>query len=245
MGARLCVVALAGALLGSAAAAERIHLLADFDDKPVDQPIGAGGPELGEPVQVDMSPTAAVVRASPTPTPCLQLVDESDCCAQSVRFEFLDGAEISSGPLVIRADFWAPEQESSGYFLYVREKGGTAHDFVSLIVAGGDINVLDAGGFVGVVGTCPTGRPTTVRIALDMTAGTYDLSVDGQLMVDDQPHDVVGVGIGIGAVLVGVLHDPGTGDAYYLDRLFVADGDPTPAERATWGGVKARFRVPE
>ena len=233
------MTALCSMLLVSSASAGEIFLEANFNDKTIDAPIGTGGPTVGEPVLIDLGPAGAVVRDAPMPTPCLQIVDESDYYAQSVRFEFLGDAEIASGPVVIRADLWIPAQESSGFSLGVRERETSAGTFLTLYFAGGDISATDAHGYLGVVGVYATDQVTSVRIAFDMTAGTYDLSIDGLQVVNDEPHGVVGVGIG--AVLFGYLNDAEVGDTYFIDQIYVGDADPTPAEISTWGAVKTQF----
>jgi hypothetical protein len=142
--------------------------------------------------------------------------------------------------LYIRADFWIPQVPQSGYGLGVRERDGYAHTFIDVAFGiYGTVACSDAGGFVGFVAPYETGRLTPVWIAFDMTAGTYDLWIDEQLVLDDQPHDVTG--IGIGSVVVSSGSDPGVGDAFYVDDLFVGDYIPTPTAPTTWGAVKALF----
>lgn len=221
------------------ASADEIYLLADFNDKTIDAPIGTGGPAVGEPVGVEMSPAGAVVRAVPMPTPCLQIVDESDCCAQSVRFEFLDDAEIAAGPVVIRLDLWIPAQESSRFSLGVRERGGAADDFATVWLAFGTVSVTDEDDHPGPVGAYATDQVLSVRLAFDMTAGTYDLSVGGVPLLDDESHGVVGSAVG--ALLLSYVNDDEVGDAYYIDQIYVGEGDPAPAEPTTWGSVKTQF----
>jgi len=223
------------------AAAQQIYLQADFDDKTIDQPIGTGGPELGEPVEIYQGPIDAIVRGAPLPTPCLEITDQSDCCTGHVRFEFLGGAEISAGMLYILADFWIPQIPLAGYGLGVREKDGHAYKFVDVMFSiYGTVACSDEGGFVGFVAPYEVGRVTPVCVAFDMTAGTYDLWIDQQLVLDNQPHDVTGVGIG--AVFISIDNPPDTGDAFYVDNLFVGDYDPmTPTTTTTWGAVKALF----
>jgi hypothetical protein len=90
------------------------------------------------------------------------------------------------------------------------------------------------------VGSYETDRVTAVRIAFDMGAGTYDVSIDHQQIVFDEPDGVVGVGVG--AVLFGYINDAGVGDSFYVDNVFVANGDPSPVVPTSWGAVKAVFR---
>jgi hypothetical protein len=228
-------------MLAAPTVTHQVWLQVGFDDKAIDQPIGMGGPELGEPVSTYQGPLEAIVRATPMPTPCLEITDQSDWYAGGVRFQFLDDAEIQEGLFYICADFWIPQVPQGGYGLGVRERDGAAHKFIQLTFSSnGQVVCSDAGGVVGFVAPYQVGRVTPVRIAFDMTAGTYDLWVDENLVVNDQPHDVTGAGIG--SVSVSFGSDSDVGDAFYIDNLFVGDYDITPAKSTTWGAVKALFR---
>jgi hypothetical protein len=68
------------------------------------------------------------------------------------------------------------------------------------------------------------GRAIPICIAFDIAAGTYDLWIDENLVLDDRPHNVTRVGIG--SVLVS----------------FGSDYDVTATTSTTWGAVKALFR---
>jgi len=228
-------------LLPQGAQADQVYLQADFNDKPIDERIGTGGPALGEPIAVAFGTVDAVVRNAPFATPCLQMLDLSDCCAGSAWFEFLDGVEVTTAAVEVHAEVWVPQALEGGYVLGVRERGSAAHTFVDLhFDSAGQVGCGDAGGSIGAVAVYATASVVSVRIALDMDAGTYDVWINGLQCVNDQPHDVVGAGVG--AVFVSCGHDPGLGDFIYLDNLFVGDYDPTPAVPATWGAVKGLYR---
>jgi hypothetical protein len=104
-------------------------LWADFNDKPIDRPIGTGGAAVGEPVHVDPWVTA-IVRAYPFPTPSLETQDNDDHTAGAVRFEFLGSAEITSGIVTITTALWFDTFED--YNLYVREQGTSPRSFLSM-----------------------------------------------------------------------------------------------------------------
>jgi hypothetical protein len=223
------------------AGAGQDYLQANFNDKTIDEQIGTGGPTLGEPVSVNFGNIDAIVDDTPFATPCLALFDLSDCCGGEARFEFLDEAEIGAGPLVVSAQVWIPNYLEAGYTLGLRERGTAAHTFVDLhFASNGSIGCSDAGGFVGEIAPYLTGQIISVRVVLDMTAGTYDVWIDDVLWVDDQPHDVVGVAVG--ALVLTCMHDAGIGDFFYVDNLFVGDYDPTPTTPASWGSVKGLYR---
>jgi hypothetical protein len=234
---------LGGALWAAPAMAIQIYLQADFNDKTLDEPIGTGGPTVGEPVSLSAPSSAVVVRGAPMPTASLQITDDSDCCAAGARFEFLEGAVVTDDNLVIRADLWIPSGDSRGYTIAVREQTYSAEEFLSINFGpSGLIYCTDAGGLVGSgpVGSYQSDRVIPVRIAFDMVAGTYDVSIDGGQVIFDEPHGVVGSGIG--AVLFNYNNDGGVGDCFYIDNIFIANGDPTPVLPVSWGEVKAAFR---
>ena len=238
--APLCALVLSLAVATQAVAGVT-YLQANFDDKPLDQPIGEGGPTVGEPVEADSPYLTTAVRDAPMPTPSLELTDISDCCAGYVRFGFLDEAEITTGTLVLSADLWIPvTPDESGCSIGLRERESSAFNFADLhFSADGILWCGDDGGSLGQVGTYSAGVVIHVLIEFNLDAGTYDVRVDDQLLVDDQPHDVVGVGVG--SVLISCTHDPNTGDSYCFDNIFVGDFDPTPVAPPSWGNVKARF----
>jgi hypothetical protein len=232
-------IAVGSVLCVAIAPAEEIYLLANFDDKTIDAPVGVRGAELGEPVSVAPY-VLATVRGTPTPTPCLQITDNDDWMAGSARFEFLGGAEVTTGRVVIRMQLWFPDMEGRHFTLSVREHDGAAQTFTDLYFgAAGSVACRDKSGYVGIIGTYPTDQLVPVRIAFDMEAGTYDVSVNGTPMLLGRAHGVTAAGIG--SVLVGNDNDVSVGNCFYIDNLYVADGDPTPAEPISWGAAKAQF----
>jgi len=237
-GIAFCVLLL-GLAIPCAPLAAQIYLQAGFDDKPLDQPIGTGGPTVGEPIGVGTQILTAV-RGAPMPTPCLEIIDNDDYAAGYVRFEFLDEAEISAGQLVISVDLWFPEIDSTAnYSLAVREKGSSAHSFLSLDFARGIVYAGGAGGDTGPLVSFTAGRIVHVLVVFDMDADTYSIWIDGAPAVEAHPHGVVD--IGIGAVLLSCIHDPSVGDSFFADNLYVGDYVPTPVAEESWGRVKSRF----
>ncbi|MFH1145080.1 MAG: hypothetical protein V1774_11100 [Candidatus Eisenbacteria bacterium] len=227
---------------GAAAQAEQVYLQANFDGKTIDQPIGTGGAAVGEPVSIAEDYIDTAVRATPMPTPCLEITDQDDYYAGAVRFELLDNVEITSGTVVVAADFWIPADLEAGIgcYLGVRESDGASHSFTNVrFLDGGSIGCDDAGGGLGTVGTYAFGELVRVIILFDLDEATYDLRVNGELLLDDQPHDVVGAGIG--ALEIGCESGASVGNSYFVDNIHVGDEIPTPVEFETWGGVKALF----
>ena len=112
---------------------------ADFNSEPLDQPIAIGGPEFGEPDQVD-SHVSAIVRAAPRPSPSLELAQLQAGQVHSARFQFLDDAEITHGDVTIRLTLWPDSLDF--YIVDVREHGSAAKTFLSM--------TLDSVGRIGV-----------------------------------------------------------------------------------------------
>lgn len=207
------------ALISAPLAAAPI-LDADFDDKTADAPIGTGGPAVGEPISVHAN-VDAIVRSTPFATNALELTHDAMTSAGTVRFEFLGSAEISTCKLEISGKFWFDLFEPS-YTLRVREQSTAGSSFLNLIFDGdGDVNYSDED------------SPTTVDLAdfvadaevdfvvtFDLTAGTYDLTVGGVQLLDDETHGVTGDGVG--AVLVGFINTVPVGP-FWLDDLLVED----------------------
>ncbi|MHC4589736.1 MAG: hypothetical protein ACYTAQ_10460 [Planctomycetota bacterium] len=196
-------------------------LEADFDDKTIDAPIGTGGAAVGEPVSVSPN-IIATVRAAPFATPSLEIVDNNDDppsgFAGAARFEFIGSAEITTGVVTINAELWFDVLEN--YNLYVREQGTSAQSFVSIkFLASGNIDANDADGSLGIIGSYETGRVYPVSLVYDMDAGTYDVHLDGSLVVAGEPHGVVGRGVG--AVLFGTAHDLNLDGRFYVDNISV------------------------
>jgi hypothetical protein len=229
-------------LTGLPVAAQEIYLQADFDEKPVDQSIGTGGPEVNEPVEVDTLFIDAIVRETPFPTPALQITDDDDFSAGSVDFQFLDDAEITTGRLVICLDVWVPELPTqASHFVYVREHGSAGNTFANVkFTSDGLVTLYDEGGAVGSIGSYETDSPTRLCLEYDLDASSYDVWLDGEAVHTGEPYELPGAGIG--SLLIGVGNDPDTGDSFFIDNLFVGDQWPTPADQETWGRLKQRFQ---
>jgi hypothetical protein len=235
----LLMVAFALAVTPSAVAAEIIYLEANFDDKPLDMPIGTGGAEAAEPVDVSHK-VIATVRGTPMPTPCLEVQDNAEIGAGSASFEFLAGAEITTGVVAITCSFWFHEPgPGCNAFLSVREQGGLSGGeiFTDLIfVADGSVEHYDENSVSGVIGAFEAGSVCPVALVFDMEAGTYDVWLDGELVLDDEDHGVTARGIG--RVGFGCTHDPDLEGSFSVDDVRVTDTFPTPVTPATWGRLK-------
>ncbi len=212
----LCL-ALALFLAPALAGAQEV-LVATFDDKPIDVAIGTGGAALGEPISVSGA-ISAVVRSAPMATPALEIQDASASTAGSARFEFLGGQEIDSGMVRVGVDVQAPDVLSN-LAIGCREAGSSVHVFGS-VTMGPDGLIWGSDGTGGTGGLVPYPLGTTFHLELvfDMADGTWDLYLDGVLVLDDRPHGVAGSGLG--AVLVGSEWDSDLVGTAYVDTLIV------------------------
>ena len=172
-----------------------ILLQADFDDKPVGETIGTGGPEVGEPVLVDADVSAVVEQAGVNDNHVLALEADSLSTASGVRFELLGGIGLEHGPAAFRAALVFPDL--CGFNLYVREPGSSAQSFTTIqFNPSGSIVASDAAGVAGQIGTYSAGQVLRLSIEFDLDAGTYDVLLNGNLLLDDRAHGVVGYGVG-------------------------------------------------
>jgi len=204
------------------AAAETIYLAADFNDQPLDLPIGTDGPEFGQPVWVDPQITA-IVRDYPMPTPCLEIQDNDDYAAGTVRFEFLGGVELTSGFVTMTMNLWFHEV-SPGFSFRVgfREHGSSVYKFCDLdFTDWGAVYCYDHDTNIGQIGTYEVGRVYPVRVSFDMDAGIYSVWLDGILAVHDESHGVVSRGVG--ALLCSCLHDPDLDGLFNVDDILITD----------------------
>lgn len=202
--------------------AQTTYLVADFDDKPIDMPIGTGGPTVGEPVYV--APFVdAVVRDTPLPTPCLEISDIDDYYAGSVNFKFLDDAELTTGHLTMTCTLWFNYDETGeGYSVMFREHGGAAFNFLTLRFAGnGEVSCYDTNSYSPPLATYEPGRPVLLKVSFDLDAGTYTIWLDGVGIRWNDSHGIVGSGVG--SLLIGCTNDLNTEGTFYIDDILITD----------------------
>lgn len=214
---------LAGAAF--AACGDPVVLTADFDDKAVDQPIGTGGAAVGEPVSVNSTLTA-YVRDAPFATPALELQDASTVSAGAVRFEFLDGLEVSNGHLSIEATLQFNEINS--FHMGLREQGTASRSFANLTFSiFGTISYSDANTGSYTLSTYAPGTPYRVRFDCDLNAGTNDVWLNDVLVLENEPHGITDRGIG--SITFGLGFDPDLTGTMYVDDIHVEIWSPVSA----------------
>jgi hypothetical protein len=237
----LAAGAVALALTAGPLVAQTIYLQADFDAEPVDQPIGTGGPEMGQPIEVDTAYIIATVRDAPLPSPCLEIRDNHDFSAGSVVFEFIDRVEITAGIVAISFSLWFPEiAPGHSFYVAVREQEGAARKFTNLdFWDNGLLSHEDANSTSWEFPPYDTERALPVAVVFDMDAGTVDVWMDGQLVLEDEDHGVTDRGVG--SVRFGCTHDQDLEGRFYVDDILVADSYTSPVAAASWGRIKGLY----
>lgn len=191
----LCLAALPGW------AATTVLLDANFNDKPLNTPIGTGGASIGEPIFVN-SELQATVRDALFTSPSLYLknLNGSIHASHLIKFELLDGAEVQNGYLRIAFKLRAPSTLT--YFSFIiRERGSSANQYASLGFAGsGSIHSNDGTGQLLNIGTYSPGDTLRVEYFYDLGAGTYDLFINDAVLIANRPHGVVDLNSGIGTL---------------------------------------------
>jgi hypothetical protein len=200
-------------------ATDPVLLGTDFNTKPLDVAIGTGGPTLGEPASVAGTIVQATVRSTLFGGRSLEIQDISTCCGGAVAFDFLGDAEITQGTVAIKADLVF--KELSGCDLLVREHGAYSRTFLNLdFFADGWIRASDANTLVGPnIGRYSVNHLLPVMIFFDLDAGTYSIWLDGALALQNEPHGVVGRGVG--RLAFGIHNDADLTGRFQVDNIEV------------------------
>ncbi len=224
-------------------AAGIILLNADFEGKPVDQPIGTGGPAVGEPVSVNPN-VVATIRNSPMPTTCLEVADNDDYSAGWVEFEFMETDEVAFAAMTVSANLWFTEEGMGDHYTFciVGETSLGPHTHASVFFINGNrVHISDTVGYDTDIGSYSVNRSIPLLIELDLATSTYDLWLDNVLILDNRPHAFSELGINELHVACG--HDPDLTGAIYVDDLMVvATLPPVATDSAAWSLVKAMYR---
>lgn len=201
-------------------------LLADFQDKPLNQPIGQGGAAVGEPVQIPSALQALVRGSAVTERKLLELAWAEHLLGSAmVRFQWLDDIEADSG--ILRVALRLTPVQGGGFYVQLRESQTSEKRFGSLrLLPDGSAAIADASGdgeLVFIPGfSWSFGRSYLVEWVYDLGAGSYDFSIDGVRHFNDRPHNVEQDGRGLGAVLVGMHALSYPDSRLYLDDARVS-----------------------
>lgn len=199
---------------------------ANFDDKPLGQPIGIGGGALGEPIQV--TPGLATEVVASAPGRALALTSTNTSAAQTARFELLGSQEVDSG--IVRISMQIRPETLTGYQIAVREQGGATSNFLNVnLTATGQVRANWAADSTGVVlGSYTAGSVIELQLVFDMDAGHFTIHRDGAPVLVNQAHGVTN-GRGVGRVNVGFGSSAANGGPLRLDRLHVEREAPLEA----------------
>jgi hypothetical protein len=226
----------------SALGAAHVYLDANFNDKAIDAPIGAGGASVGEPTEVDNT-IFAVVRDGPMGSPSLEIQD-NHLWAGGASFQLLGQAEVTTGILDIAADLWFDTlADGANCAIKICEQGTFQSRFSDLaFFANGSVELTyGESSSAGIIGQFVAGRVFRVILEFDMDAGTVDVWLDGVKVVDDLVHGVTDRGIG--GVRFCALFDEDFNGHFYVDNIKVTDYfEAVPTEDTSWGRVRTQFR---
>lgn len=198
---------------------------ANFDDKPVGQPIGTGGAALGEPVALSNLTTTVIDTGGGNRV--LQVDNDlSSTNARRLRWAFLDDQEVAEGPLIVR--FTLRASLTDRFSILLREAlGGSTQNFLSVsFSANGTFGASDAAGTVPLsANTYSANVDHAFELRYDMDAGTYQILLDGTSLVSGRAHGIVDRGIG--ALVIG-YQSSSAGSRFFLDELLVEAALPPP-----------------
>jgi hypothetical protein len=222
-------------LLPIVAAAEGdVYMTATFDDKAIDEPIGTGGPAVGEPSLLEN--LTAVVRDTPFATPCLEISGVTGYG----RARFVLPAAVSEGVVAVITDFWSYEESSCENSLVLFNAFGQVAFRLDL---GPDrtFRVWDMDG--NVVEDIPyaMGRPLPVLAVIDLDARTYSLWVDEVQQVSDRPlHSQI---TDFQSIELAANFSCPQGNRFSIDQVRILSwAPPVPVEDISWGRLRAMFR---
>lgn len=226
---------LAAGAAASCAAAEptglpvTVALDADFDDHPVDQPVGTGGAAAGEPIYVAPTLSAIVREGSVAGRRLLELSNPGGGSSATTRFEFLDEAEYSSGTLHLDIELVVDEAANhNGVQVYLREQGGSTRSFLNLVLLpSGVLSVSGSGvGFPTFPGLVAPG-PNRLELLADLDTRHIRVWLNDVQVgpAEGFRHDIEDRGIG--RVIVGLAAHP-TLRRTWLDHLRVGHAPADP-----------------
>ncbi len=189
--------------LAASATPMALSLDADFQDQPVDQPIGLGGAAAGQPVSVS-DLLSAVVRDTPMVSRSLELAWAAPSSTASfVRFELPDGVEVTDGELLI--EFELLPQTATTHLVAIREAGTSARNFGGLrLNSSGQMQVGDGAGFVLVPGGWSAGTTLRPWFLYDLDARVWSFGIGDQTVLVDRPLSPPADGRGIGSLSFGL-----------------------------------------
>lgn len=198
-----------------------ILLDANFDSKPLNVPIGNGGPTLGEPSS--QSPNVGLtVRSGPFGTRSLECQDiGTSGLVGTFGFDLLPSAPVSSGIVTVQCDLWFDQIDDDSPVFSVR--GGTGsmlRQFASVYFHENlNVTLSDESGYLGAIGTYAASRVLPIMLVFDFNVGLYDVWLDGIRVVSGRAHGITDQGID--HLTLGYYGDPDIIGRFYMDNLLV------------------------
>ena len=215
--------------------ADQSFMTATFDDKTVDQPIGTGGPALGEPNWVDAE-IEAIVRATPFETPSLEIRNLTS--AGNMGFE-LDDA-VSEGIVAVIIDLWLYKDNPCTTWLDLYNSGWNLLAKVEF-ESNNTFSIHDADGAVVSGAPFAAGRPLPLLMVLDFDADTYSIWIDAVQQVSERFLNITSPNFR--RIIFYAGWDCPEGNHFSIDQVRIIDHEPqVPVEVPTWGRLRALFR---
>ncbi len=215
----LSTVSMAGVPVG-----EQVLLQADFNDRVPGSFLGEGGASQGEPTDLSFL-TGEIIEDTPGENFLLVTNDTGNTTGRSLRWEFLNDAEIAAG--VVTFSFQFTPSALDRYSIGVREFGGSSRTFMSLTFSdNGTIFGSDAAGVIPLVNnTYAAGVTQNVIMVFDMDAGTSDVNINGDVIVAAREHGITDRGVG--RLLTGYSSSHAA-SSFNLDNILVTTPSPLP-----------------
>lgn len=204
---------------------------ADFQGLPAEQPLAIGTAAQGRPVSI--APNLWVlVRDTPMASRSAQVVWSQVVGSGAVRFELVGAAEPRTGAVAVRFDLHP--QVFDGYTVFLREGKGAAQAFGDLLFNGsGGVRVNDSLGSTLLPWSWQPGRTYSLHWLYDLDAGSYDLRVDGRVVLAGRGH---GIDLsdpqqaGLGSVSFGLNNGASANAVFSFDNVLVRHATSIQAE---------------
>ena len=173
-----------------------VILMAGFN-KPLG-PVGTGGAEQNEPVEVDPGAIATVENTNPIHNgKYLSIADDDIGNAAKVTFKFLDEVEMTQGSVCIT--YVISFDQLDTYQVLVYQRDNSNQRFMELkFLNSGEIQVADEASvpttYLG--GTYTPNTPIRITYSFEMDYGLSSLWIDGDLVLYKRAHGITDEGVG-------------------------------------------------
>lgn len=216
---RMLILVVALLVFASAAEARFIMFDATFDNRPVGSSLDRRGARYGEPIEASGDNHSEVVVQDGPGDRSVQIWDTTTSTADVLTFALLDGRELVDGKLnvalvlqpdvldVYKVAVEGPDPNARWFFNLTLDAAGI------LYWADGDDLPLTA------FGAYAAGVPLLVELAFDLEVGTYDFTLDGALILTNEPFGITAYGAAL--VVVGNQFDGNATGSVRVDDLAV------------------------